>query len=642
MAGGPDVPPVDSVSPEAPPGPAVAPSVARVPVWRSLRVRLALAFVAALVAMAASQAWVISQQRPLREGLRVVVEGYLPLSKQVARLIQDHERVRRDLEREASERPRPAEGVLGIYVPQMRDNLEIARILAESLRARPAAGPEQAVLTRTLGYLERVESLQAELEGALAVWVQGGDGLAAGRTMRTTIQQMGAELDRLSRTLDQRIVALTGDVERQQAQATAVAVALFALAGSLALLLLLLSLVALRPIGQLTAEVQRMAAGARGARVEVRGRDEVGVLATEFNGLARAIEQRDRRLTERNAQLDLLSRHLASVFDAIDDALVVVEEGGVSRCNPAATARWGVEPGQPPPDTLLAVLRPGVHELTGEDGTRHAVTAAAFGGAGVVAVIREVTELVRAQEALARSERLALVGQMLAQITHEVRNPLNALSLNAELLADELPDEREGDEAREILSMIRGEVARLTDVTGHYLQLARRPPARPAPTDVPAVLEEVVRLLEPEIEQVGADLSLVVATAVPIQAVDGNQLRQAVLNVVRNAVEAGARTLALSVGVDEDEVQVALQDDGPGMTASESARATDPFYSTKASGTGLGLAIVRQILEDHGGRVDLVSAPGQGTQVVLVWPRRDTAAEAGVSMGEDGDGEESA
>ena len=110
------------------------------------------------------------------------------------------------------------------------------------------------------------------------------------------------------------------------------------------------------------------------------------------------------------------------------------------------------------------------------------------------------------------------------------------------------------------------------------------------------------------------------------QRVDGNQLRQALLNVVRNAVESGARHLSLSVARHDDEVRVALADDGPGMTDDEMQRAFDPFFSTKASGTGLGLSITRQILEDHDGTVRVSSTPGAGATVVLVFPYRPVDA----------------
>jgi signal transduction histidine kinase len=112
-------------------------------------------------------------------------------------------------------------------------------------------------------------------------------------------------------------------------------------------------------------------------------------------------------------------------------------------------------------------------------------------------------------------------------------------------------------------------------------------------------------------------------TELPPQRVDGNQLRQALLNVVRNAVDAGAQGLRLVVTSRVRDVGVSLADDGPGMTAEQIDRATDPFFSTKATGTGLGLAITRQILEDHGGEVEIESELGRGTTVSLVFPRRD-------------------
>ena len=101
---------------------------------------------------------------------------------------------------------------------------------------------------------------------------------------------------------------------------------------------------------------------------------------------------------------------------------------------------------------------------------------------------------------------------------------------------------------------------------------------------------------------------------------DGNQLRQALINIVRNAVEAGATALRLTVEGTDATMRLSLQDNGPGMTADEIERATDPFFSTKASGTGLGLAITRQIMEDHGGQLDIQSQVGQGSTVTLVLP----------------------
>nr|MBA2321408.1 ATP-binding protein [Deltaproteobacteria bacterium] len=103
---------------------------------------------------------------------------------------------------------------------------------------------------------------------------------------------------------------------------------------------------------------------------------------------------------------------------------------------------------------------------------------------------------------------------------------------------------------------------------------------------------------------------------------DGNQVRQALLNAVRNAHEARAARIALHVRREGDELIFTVNDDGEGMSADQVARATEPFWSTRAQGTGLGLAIVRQILEAHGGRVSLDSAPGAGTRLALAFPWR--------------------
>lgn len=621
------------MTPQAPAEPAPRPSRWRDPLGpRSIRFRIAAAFLAALLAMGGAQAFLIAQQGPVNASLQLVTEGYLPLSKQVARLKRDQERVQRDLNRIGRELPRPVTGdssAAEIYTQELKDNLEIARILTGSMEDLLLDPAEHALHAKILAYLDTLEELFARYEQQSAAYVgMAGRGQLdeaqeqLRRPLRGTAKALSEEFDKLERTLDARITALTHATRAQQARATAIAMGLSATAIAAAVGLLAAAFLALQPIRQLTVEVQRLAAGAVGARVAVRSGDEVGLLATEFNHMAQAIEERDRSLVERADDLNRLSRYLASVVDSLDDGLVVVEQGVVTLVNPAAGDLWSAQVGVPPPPVLVSALSPGRHRLDGPGGTIHAVRAVPFGEGGVVAVIADVTDQLAAGARLARSERLALVGQMLAQITHEVRNPLNALSLNAELLGDEVAqlDPEQRTEAGEILGTITGEIARLTAVTGHYLQLARRPPARPAPTDVPRVLEEVRRLLEPELQEAGVQLELEAAPLAP-QLVDGSQLRQAVLNVVRNAVEAGAHHLRLVLQHDDEELRVALTDDGPGMPADELAHATDPFFSTKAAGTGLGLAITRQILEDHDGRVELQSVPGQGTTVALVIPR---------------------
>ncbi len=610
---------------------------ARLGFLRSIRSRITAAFFVALLATGAAQAWLIAQQGPVADSLQLVTEGYLPLAKQVARLKQDQERVQRDLNRINNDKPRPVTGETSeaeIYTQELRDNLEVARVMATSMRGTARSDvAEKAVIAKTLAYLDSIERLFKQYEEQSRTYLQeAANGHVADakegqrRPLRATGKQLTTEFELLERTVDDRIASVTLATRQKQAAARGVAVTLSMLAAALGLAMLAASFVALRPIGRLTAEVARVAKGELGARVDLGGDDEVGTLALEFNAMAEAIELRDRRLTERQRELERVSRYLSSVVDSLDDGLVVVEGGVVTLTNPAGARVWAAEVGAPPPARLNDGLSPGSHTLSSPGGAVHAVRAVPFGESGVVAVVSDVTAQVRAQEQLARSERLALVGQMLAQITHEVRNPLNALSLAGELLGDELGDLDPGHktEAWPLLDRISGEVERLTKVTGHYLQLARRPAPQPTSVDLARALTEITRLVKPELDEASVTLDVALED-VPPQLVDGGQVRQAVLNVLRNAREAGAHHVRLTLARTEDGVEIAVADDGSGMTEDQVSQATDPFWSTKASGTGLGLAITRQILEDHGGRIVIGPSATGGTLVTLSLPWRPSA-----------------
>ncbi len=235
-----------------------------------------------------------------------------------------------------------------------------------------------------------------------------------------------------------------------------------------------------------------------------------------------------------------------------------------------------------------------------------------------------LTELREHQTALIRSERLATIGQMAAQIAHEVRNPLNALGLNADMLAE---DVRSGsaDEAAETVAAIKNEVRRLTEVTEAYLSLGRLPPLRLDPYPLGVLVGELVRFQQEELEQKGVTVTLELPEDLPEVMVDSSQLRQALLNIVRNASEAlaegGGGTLTVSASALPTEVRLDVADDGPGMEADNVARIFDPFFSTKETGSGLGLPITHQVIAEHGGRIACTSSLGEGTTFSIWLPR---------------------
>ncbi|RMH40920.1 MAG: HAMP domain-containing protein [Deltaproteobacteria bacterium] len=251
------------------------------------------------------------------------------------------------------------------------------------------------------------------------------------------------------------------------------------------------------------------------------------------------------------------------------------------------------------------------------------------GPAEVAELAREFNVMGRAVESrerdLVRSERLAVVGKMAASITHEVRNPLSSIGLNAELLEEELAA-LGGDaagEARALCRAIQTEVDRLTSITEEYLNFARLPKPKLHPHDINAIVEQLVDFEREPLAARGATVVAELATALPRVEVDDQQLRQALLNLLRNAAdaleEAGGGTVAVRTRLAPGgrRVQIEVADDGPGIPPDVVDKVFDPFFSTKDRGTGLGLALTLQIVREHGGAIEVDSAPGRGTRFVV-------------------------
>jgi signal transduction histidine kinase len=223
---------------------------------------------------------------------------------------------------------------------------------------------------------------------------------------------------------------------------------------------------------------------------------------------------------------------------------------------------------------------------------------------------------------LIHSERLAAAGRVTAQVAHEVRNPLSAISLNAEMLEDELP--AGADEPRKLLLAIRREVERLEAITEEYLQFARLPSARLEREDLPALLHGLLDFVGEDLKaqriEVRRELD-----PVPAVAGDEAQLRQAFLNLVRNAREAmpGGGTLTVRTSATNGVVRVVVEDTGAGVAPGDVGHIFDPFYSTKASGTGLGLAITHRVVTEHKGRIEVEGRPGEGARFVVSLPALD-------------------
>jgi signal transduction histidine kinase len=214
---------------------------------------------------------------------------------------------------------------------------------------------------------------------------------------------------------------------------------------------------------------------------------------------------------------------------------------------------------------------------------------------------------------------------MAAHIAHEVRNPLASIGLNAELLGDEIAER--GEEARRLVTSIIGEVDRLAEITETYLRFARLPRPKLERENVGAVVASVVEMSRSELAQAGVEIAVDVAPGLPEIPADEAQLRQALINLLRNAREAMSdakvRRIAVTVSEIGGRIAVAVHDSGPGIGAGDIGKIFDPFFSTKERGTGLGLALVQQVVVDHGGQIEVASPPGSGTTFTLMFPIAD-------------------
>jgi len=223
------------------------------------------------------------------------------------------------------------------------------------------------------------------------------------------------------------------------------------------------------------------------------------------------------------------------------------------------------------------------------------------------------------------AERMAYIGTLASGLAHEIRNPLNSLNLNMQMLEEEIQDGGSAPTGKRLLAITRSEISRLERLVSDFLAYAKPRPLEME--EMPAVrpLERVRDLLAGEIQKRGARVEVEDRSGGARVRVDPAQIGQLLLNLARNAMDAAEEAgrkpaLELSVTRHGPSVALAVRDNGVGIPPEERERVFELFYSTRKGGTGLGLAIVDRIARAHGGRVKLESAVGEGTLVTVELP----------------------
>jgi signal transduction histidine kinase len=227
------------------------------------------------------------------------------------------------------------------------------------------------------------------------------------------------------------------------------------------------------------------------------------------------------------------------------------------------------------------------------------------------------------------TEKLAAVGTMTAGLSHEIRNPLNAAALQLSVLerrVRKLPEAQQGS-LLEPLGLVRDEIRRLDHILEDFLQFARPREFKPTPVEVEALLRRVVDLLGSQAEARKVGLERVGPASPSWIPGEEERLRQVLINLVLNGLDAtpAGGTVRISAGEDERGIWVTVDDTGPGVPVAVRDRIFEPFFTTKAQGSGLGLSIVHAIVTQHGGTLEVGDAPGGGARFLLRLPKAPPA-----------------
>jgi signal transduction histidine kinase len=231
---------------------------------------------------------------------------------------------------------------------------------------------------------------------------------------------------------------------------------------------------------------------------------------------------------------------------------------------------------------------------------------------------------VRLRQRIAHAERLAELGLLTGGLAHELKNPLSTVQLNLQLLREDLdPTNPAIGRLVHRLGTVQREVGRLKDILDDFLRYAGKLELERRPTDLNAMLEELVDFFLPQAQLQRVQLHVRPAEGAVVASVDARLLKQAVLNLMLNGVQAmseGGGELILSAGRRGGEAVIEVIDTGRGISEEDLPRIFQAYYSTQRGGTGLGLAMAQRIVQEHGGRIDVRSEVGKGSDFSIILP----------------------
>ncbi|MCI0514252.1 ATP-binding protein [candidate division KSB1 bacterium] len=244
----------------------------------------------------------------------------------------------------------------------------------------------------------------------------------------------------------------------------------------------------------------------------------------------------------------------------------------------------------------------------------------------VLELLQDITETKTLENQLLQAERFTSLGKLAAKVAHEIRNPLSSMSLNLELLEDEINGfvRHDATEARTLLSAIQSEIERLALFTDEYLQFYRLPSPIFESSNINQLIQHLLQFLNHELATQRIQIKKELDAALTAVEIDQKQLRQALLNLLRNSIEAMPQGGEIYIRTQQlnGSVEITFQDNGHGIPITAQPHIFDLFYSTKEGGTGLGLSLTQQIIKEHGGCIYCVNGEQTGAKFMIRLPIR--------------------
>jgi signal transduction histidine kinase len=521
----------------------------------SISARTFFGFLSVILIFTALLFWSIFQLRSVGNQLRMLKRGYLPLTKLASQLEGFKLNMKADFARFLK---KPSEQWNRSMLERLQFSPSLIKKVERSqtiLRRFALRIPQQdrAFVKLLQGYLSQISRLTQRYQEYLALLQKHAGRPHSNRSrllqqlFRKTELALRRGIRLLSLQMDFRLRQVVLQAERDERRAVVVLLSLFLVTLLISAVVLFINILPLRRIKSLTEMTEGIARGDYQRRVDIPSGDEIGLLAKDFNRMAHALGERDKRLAQQRQELEEAYREL-----------------------------------QDNSDRLL------------------------------------------------RSERLAAIGRIAAQITHEIRNPLNAIGLNLELLEEDIELLPESEEPRAVLQATMAQVEHLTSITEEYLRFARLPTPQLEMAQANEMLQELMEFLSEEMNNQEVHWALELEPGLPDIPFDVRQIRQSILNLVRNAMEAASmhkdahiwlRTRVEPFGeAGKPHVCIEIEDNGEGIPPEKLSRIFEPFFSTKEEGSGLGLYLTQQIIASHDGNICAESDASYGTRFLIRLP----------------------